>query len=280
MTEKDSERARVSLDKPAATPSAPAAPTAATLERPREVTWAAAALLLSGVLALGASLALYGLHSFIIHQLRTANAKLKASDRRTDTQLLASAHQQPTAVLIQSVIFFVVLVVVVRALWRGRYWSRWAVIGVWILASFTGIFGGIFQIVYVFEDAPIALKVPVSLASLSFVVAVALVAFAKPIPAYLNQSRPVRQPGSAPARRGMFAQRDAVRSARQGLSTTSPVGSRKVRETAARTEDLFRGDANTERARAKQRMTTETMQRGAAEARARGRGSKSRRSGT
>lgn len=248
--------------------------------RPKQAVWVVAALIFCGLAALVASVSLYGLHSFLVHQLDVSNMKLKPKDRKTHAEIVHTASVQPSVSMVQSVLFSVVLLFVARAVWRGRYWARWGVIGLWVLATLTSIYGGLFQLSAITANAPVALKLPISLSSAGFVVAVALVSFSKPLVAWLNLTRPDRRPvGGAPARRGMFAQRDPVRAARQGVSTASPLGSRKVRETAARGEDLFRGDANTERARAKARATTETMQRGAAAARTRAKSGKSRRTG-
>lgn len=276
MATKDSDG--ISLDKN----RGPAEPDAATPPRPKQISWIVLALALCGLGAVGASASLYGLHHFLVHQLEAANRKAKGtSAHKSHADVLHTASIQPGISMIESALFLVVVLFVARSVWRGRYWARWAVIGLWILATFTGIYGGLLQITAVFADAPIALKIPIFLSSVTFVVAVALIVFVKPVVAWLNLTRPERKAATpAPARRSMFTSRDPVRAAQQGLSTVSPVGSRKVRETAARTEDLFRGDANTERARAKQRMNTETMHRNAAEARARARGSKSRRSGS
>ena len=106
VAEKGSENAdRVSLIKPVGASGAPAA----TVQRPKQVTWVVVALLLTGLLAVAASLSLYGLHSFLVHQLTKANADLKGSDHQTRAQLLKSASQQPTASLIQSAIFLLSL---------------------------------------------------------------------------------------------------------------------------------------------------------------------------
>lgn len=289
VTDKGNENdGRISLDKTstdrsdATLPAAPEDAAAAAVPRPKQIPWAVAALVVSGLAALGASLSLLGLHGFLVHQLTVANNKLKPSDRKTSAEVLHTASIQPGISAIQSALFLVVLLFVARAVWRGRYWSRWAVIGLWILATFTGIYGGLLQITAIAANAPIALKVPIFLSSISMLAAVVLIAVVRPVTAWLNLTKPARpEPGAAPPRRGLFsAPRDTVRADRQGLPASSPVGSRKMRETAARTDDLFRGDSNTERARAKQRMSTENRQRDVNAARARAKASKSRRPGS
>ncbi|HET6877800.1 MAG TPA: hypothetical protein VFH38_09750 [Jatrophihabitans sp.] len=181
----------------------------------------------------------------------------------TPAEIQSKANQIPTSQLIANLVLLLALGFVAAAVWRGKYWSRWAVIGLWVLSSYTGALGGLNSLFAVTANISPAFVVPAFLAGLSFVASVVL-ALIGPSRQYFNANRPVR-PAGAPARRGLFAPRVAPPS-----SST---------RTHAQTRPAERGTSSSDRSRAKQRASAEAVAKGAELARSRAKASKSRRTG-
>jgi hypothetical protein len=277
---------RVSLDKRGSDAAVAVPPAGGKVKPnpPKFARWAVVALGVSAVAALITALSLFAQKDWLYRSAQKANAKLKVSDQKTAAQLHHSVHTTTIGQLIATIVVIIALALLARAVWTGRHWSRWAVIGLWVLSTFTGTFAGFSYIITVGTNEPLTFKVPAFVAALGFVVAVVLTNL-RPSVAYFNLSRPERATRK-PARGGLFAPRDQVRATRQGrvapgtpLAGGPRVGQRAGKREQARVDEQFTGDNNTERARAKQRASADAVARGAELARARAKASKSRRTG-
>jgi hypothetical protein len=158
--------------------------------------------------------------------------------------------------------------------WRRKYWSRWGVIGLWFLATVGQTFAGMSSILSITVSFPVALKVPLVLAGVLFLLAVIL-AFVPASGRYYNSLRPA----GAQQRRGLFAPRVPP----QPRDKTMPSANSR-RSTAITGESS--GPAAPERAgpdrsKSKQRASADAVAKGAELARTRAKAaSKSRRSGS
>lgn len=205
-------------------------------------------------------------------QASTQATKLAATYRDnlnlfTYTQIRSNVNKAPKQYLIVNIVLLVALVFVASAVWRGTYWSRWAVIGLWVLSTFAGSFGGISSLFYVSASFPGTFKVPVVLAGFFFLAAV-ISAFLPASSRYYNQLRPA----GAPQRRGLFAPR--VPPPPRGGTTATPAASNGARPDTT-------SQAGTDRSKAKQRASAEAVAKGAELARSRAKAaSKSRRTGS
>lgn len=265
--------------------------------RPRVVLAAVIAMALSGLSAFVASIVLYGQRDWLTkEQLKanstavsravtsavasatsgsgdTANASASASASATKhwpvstgSALHDQVSRQQSGALIGTIIVMVALAVLAGSVYRGKHWSRWAVIGFWFLASFTGTTVGIGTAMSVGSSAPVAFKVPAFLAGAALILAVVLVNLPAST-AFFALSKPDRGAG-APARRGLFAPRTPP------ARPPRPASTKPLTSTAA-----ARGEAYVQKKRAKKRTTTnsEAVAKGAELARNRAKASKSRR---
>ena len=188
-----------------------AAPTAGGTPPPKQVKWAALALLVSGAGALVTSLALFGLKHWLFTSAVKANNKLKTTDKnhKTAAQLHSAVNSYVTSQLVATVILVLALLLVARAVYRGRYWARWVVLGLWIVSTFTNTFAGFLSIIAVGSSAPAGFKIPSFVSAVAFVAAVVLTSM-RPSVEYFNLTRPAR-PEGAPQRRGLFGGGRATR---------------------------------------------------------------------
>ncbi|GAB2472531.1 hypothetical protein [Jatrophihabitans fulvus] len=204
----------------------------------------------------------------VVADLKAANpgaskdGKSKLGDIRKTMDDLAkiddTVSKQRTSLLMVSIVTLVALGIAAAAAYRGKFWSRWAALGLWVLATFTGSLAGLGSVIGIAGDIPLAFKAPAFIAGLGLVAAVILTNI-RPSVEYFNRNRPVR-PGGAPQRRGLFSP-PPPRQPKGG----APVS---VEKSARATPD---------RARTKQRASAESAARGAELARARAKASKSRR---
>jgi hypothetical protein len=300
VTKEPDEAAPVSLNKE---PDG-AAPT----PRPRVVTAAAAALVVSAVAALIASVVLFGQTNWLTRQAHKTNSSAVRTAVSSAVASASKAHQnvpsvsasaqasatsryplagkalhhqvsqQQSGAVIGSVILVLAMAFLVVGVYRGRHWSRWGVVAFWFLASFTGTFAGISSLFAIAGSLPAAFKAPLFLSAVALLVAVVLVNL-RPSTEYFASHRPARAAG-APPRRGLFAPRVPAGSAGGGTrqpakraETRGAVG-KAVTSTAA-----SRGEAYVQKQRAKKRAAAnaESIARGAELARTRAKASKSRR---
>ncbi|MDT4903631.1 MAG: hypothetical protein QOH52_1647 [Pseudonocardiales bacterium] len=245
---------------------------------PRNVVLASVALVVAGISALGAAFSLYGLKDWLHKTAITANNKLKATDKnhKTDSQLLHQVNSTITGQVVATIVLFVALSFIAFAVYRGRYWARWTVLGLWVLSTFTGTLAGFASVVSIGTSEPIAFKVPAFLAGVFFIAAVVLTSL-KPSIAYFNLSRPER-PAGAPVRRGLFAPREAA-PARPGAAGRRGSAVRAATTRPAGKADADAGSGQPDRSRSKQRANAEAVAKGAELARTRAKASKSRRTG-
>lgn len=258
MTDKPTSPVSLRKDGAGAAPAKP--------QPPRHVLLACGALVLAGIAGLIAALTLLGdkgKGDWLYKSAVTSNNKLKPKDRKTSAQLLHDVASTVNSLIVMSVVVVVVLGLLAGAVYRGRYWSRWAVTGVYLLASFTGTLIGIGSLLEIGASAPPAsFKLPAFIAGVAAIAGVIL-CWMRPSMDYFALNRPAPAAG-APAgrpRRGLFAPRPA----------TSPAPARPVqRKQEAATKP--------DRSRSKQRVNNAAVAKGAELARTRAKAaSKSRR---
>jgi len=185
--------------------------------------------------------------------LKTAN-----DDLQSLTHDVAATQK---GVLITVIVALVALGFVAYSVYRGRYWARWGVLGLWFLASFTGTLIGIQSALSIGSDIPAAYKLPAFLSSISLIAAVVLTNL-RPSVDYFAANRPVPPAGRARPerpRRGLFAPpppRDTARpNASRDVTKKQPAATRPANDP--------------DRAKSKQRANTAAVAKGADAARAR-----------
>jgi hypothetical protein len=190
----------------------------------------------------------------------------------TFDNLRSNVDSAPRQYLIINSVLLLALILVAVGAWRGRYWSRWAVVGLWVLATLGGTFAGISSIFYLGVSVPGTFKTPVVLAGFLFLAAVVM-AFLRPSSVYYAALRPA----GAPQRRGLFAPR-VPPPPRDKTAPTKPGSRVSPDESGAAAASRQTG---TDRSKAKQRASAEAVAKGAELARSRAKAaSKSRRSGS
>jgi hypothetical protein len=135
----------------------------------------------------------------------TKKADRKSSDVKsgkkampTDAQIHHTINSSTTPVLIISLVVLGLIGYVAYSLWKGKYWTRWSVIGLFVvLTFFTGSpGGGLNGLLLVTSDAPAALRFTAFISSLAMLIAVVLTNL-RPSLAFLALSRPPRKPRAA-----------------------------------------------------------------------------------
>jgi hypothetical protein len=239
---------------------------------PRFVLLAVGALVLTGLAALVSAFGLYGGKKQLLANALVANKKLVGKKNHVDPATLPNAVDKAvTSVTIQAVVLLLAVGLIGWAALRGRYWARWAVLGLWVISTLTGTPGGISSLLSVGIDAPGLYKAAGFVAGLAFVAAVMLTSLRRSVE-YFNLSKPPRAAGGA-QRRGLFAPRPAGGAApRSRFESRTPAATRPA---------TTRPETQPDRSRSKQRANTEAaVAKGAELARSRAKASKSRRSGT
>jgi hypothetical protein len=215
------------------------------------VKLACAALITAGIANIVASLMLLGArdqNGWLFRQAQKSNPKPGKSGHKTDAKLLHDVRATVSSLIVMSVVIFAVLAFLAYAAYRGRYWSRWGVTGVYLLASFTGTLIGIISILQVGSSVePASFKIPAFIAGIAALGAVIL-CWLKPSMEYFALNRPAPAPGSAGAggrpRRGLFAPRPAPSSPARRPTRSEPAPSSGPTP------------AKTDRSRSKQRAST------------------------
>jgi len=284
----------VSMRKASAESTPPAAPPST---RPRTVTAAAIAIAVSGFAAILAALTLLGERDWLTSDAKKANVKSvssavssavadathKGQSQEQIKSVSASASasatktwpinasglhdhvtRQQTGAITMSVFLCLALAFVGFGVYRGKHWSRWGVVAIWVLASFTGTFAGVTYIVTIGSNLPAAFK------GMAFISALALLiglffANRRESTTFFAAHRPVPVDGM-PQRRGLFAPR------------IPPPSHRKPAPAAAKpSESEGPAESQAQRQRSKKRANAEAVARGAELARNRAKASKSRR---
>lgn len=299
MTEPKKSAKPVSMTKASSDSVLPAA-------RPRSVVAATVALGISAVGALGAAIGLLGQGDWLHdEQLKAQNkaisqavssavasassshgdvasASASASQSATsayptaESKLQDLVHHQQNGSLLMTVVLVLAMAFLGYGVYRGRHWSRWAVVAFWFIASFiAGTFAGLLYLFALGSSTPVAFKLPAFIAAASLLAAVILVNL-RSSTRFFALSRPVHAGGTE--RRGLFAPRTPPGGGRPaGWGATARAG----RPTSAlRSSAADRGEAYIQKQRAKKRSTAnaEAIARGAELARSRAKASKSRRS--
>lgn len=134
---------------------------------------------------------------------RKLTSSYTAADKAKD--LANVADNVSKALPIQLIFGFIVaaiLVVIALKLREGRHWTRWALIGVWVLVTLTGYSPvGLGGLVTLGSSAPVQVKLASFLGAAALVVALVAVNLPASIQ-YLNANRPPR-PAGAPAGGGL-----------------------------------------------------------------------------
>ena len=130
---------------------------------------------------------------------RKLTSSYTAADKAKDLANVADNVSKALPIqLIFGVIVAVILVVIALKLREGRHWTRWALIGVWVLVTLTGYSPvGLGGLVTLGSSAPAQVKFASFLGAGAFVVALVAVNLPASIQ-YLNANRPARPAGAPP----------------------------------------------------------------------------------
>jgi hypothetical protein len=215
----------------------------ARAQPPRTILAAAIALVVAAVGSVAAALSLFSARSWLISNVRTTNAKAKPPVVRTQAQLDHDVSKIITSQLVISVVVALMLGAMAYFVWRGRYWTRWSVLGLFVLCTFTGSLIGLSSLLAISSSEPVLFKATAFIGSLGFVVAVIAVMMRSSVQ-YLALSRPERLVSAAPSGglRGLFAPRPApprrtaqdARAAKTTPDRTATRGSQTRGSTAAK----------------------------------------------
>jgi hypothetical protein len=182
---------------------------AARAQPPRTILATAIALVVAAVGSVAAALSLFSARSWLIDSVRTSDAKAKPPVVRTQAQLDHDVSRIITSQLVISVVIGILLGSIAYFVWRGRYWTRWSVLGLFVLCTFTGSLIGLSSLLAIGTSEPVLFKATAFIGSVAFVVAVLAVNL-RPSVQYLALSRPERPVSAAPGGlRGLFAPRPA-----------------------------------------------------------------------
>jgi hypothetical protein len=179
------------------------------------VTWVA--LFVAAAFSVLSALALFGATSWLEEQQTTAINKKAITSSYTAEQkqkdLANVAHTVSQARPFQLVVGVVGALLLGFIAWRvreGRHWTRWTIVGAWILLSLTGYsLIGLSALFLQGTDAPALLKLCTSLGAVAFIVAVVAVNLPTSV-RFLNANRPARPEGAGGTPvglRGLFAPR-------------------------------------------------------------------------
>jgi hypothetical protein len=228
-----------------------AQPDAGPEPRTIRTTWIA--VLVAAAFSVLGPAAYFTARSWIEQQQRDSINKKAITNSYTDADrakdLANVAHNVSKALPIQlvfGVIGAALLVFLALKVRDGKYWSRWAVIGVWVLVTLTGYSSvGLGGLLVLASSAPALVKVTSFIGAAAYVVALFAVNL-RPSVLYLNASKPPR-PDGAPAGGGLG-----------GLFRPRPMASPPPRSSAkpATTRPASKPAAPTQRTKAKSRPAT------------------------
>jgi heme/copper-type cytochrome/quinol oxidase subunit 4 len=231
---------------------------------PRTLLVSAAALVLSGVFAVIGALALLGAKPWIKDTFRKSDLKAKPVINPTPGKLADQTHTLIQGQIVSNIVLMLVLVLLAVNVRRGRHWSRWAVVAIFVLGTFTGTLAGLFSVLSMFNSDARGFHLGGGLAALSLIVAVIAVNLA-PSTRYLALTKPVR-PAGRPARPGLGGMFSPRRPA-----APRPTSTRAPRPAASA------GNPAAAKSKAKVRSDEAAVAKGAELARTRAKASKSRR---
>lgn len=170
---------------------------------PRTIRTTWIALLVAAAFSVLGPAAYFTARSWIEQQQTDSINKKAITSSYTDADkakdLANVAHNVSKALPIQ-VVFGVIgaalLVFLALKVRDGKYWSRWAVIGVWVLITLTGYSSvGLGGVLVVASSAPAAVKITSFVGAAAYIVAIFAVNL-RPSVLYLNASKPPRPDGA------------------------------------------------------------------------------------
>ena len=183
---------------------------------PRPIVYAAAALLAAGVLGVIAALTELTPASkqWLFEQTKKADAKMSSvksgkTKMPTDAQIHHTVNSSGVPVTVISLIVAAILAFVAYSLTKGKYWTRWAIVGIFVVLTFFAGTpgGGLTGLLGVASDAPVYFKAFAFLSSLAMIVAI-MATNMRPSIAYLAANRPPKRP-RAGGGGGLFGPRPA-----------------------------------------------------------------------
>ncbi len=205
------------------------APAAPAVPKPTTIQYAVGALIVAGVAGVIASL-FHATSGFKDYYFRTVKASdLKSSDVKsgktkmpTDASIRHDINSSVLPSIILSIVLLVVLGYIAYSVWNGRYWTRWATLGIFALLSvfLTGSEGGLGGVLLITSGAPAAYKIFALITSLAMISAV-IATNVRPSLAFLALNRPVRAPRPAG---GLFAPRPSAGSTKARTAPGKPTG--------------------------------------------------------
>jgi hypothetical protein len=205
------------------------APAAAPQAPPIQILLTSGALVLAAVTGLAASVAQLnaGFRTWAFNTITTADHDAMKPGARNPIKTMPSPAQIHSSVnsavqtyLLMAVVGGAIVIMLAVATRRGKYWTRWAIIGVWVLSTLVGGAYGLSYLVGIASDAPAAYKYLSFLSALLTVLAIVLVNL-RPSRQYLDLSRPPR-PDRGSARPGGFGGIFGPRAPRGTIPTESP----------------------------------------------------------
>jgi len=189
------------------TAQSPAGPQPRTIQ----VTWVS--LLVAAAFSVITPLAYFTGRSWLEQQQhdnvtkKAVTGSYTAADRAKDLEpanIANAVSRGLTAQLVYGVIIAALLVYFALSVRKGRHWTRWGIIGLWIVLSLLiGSPIGLSGFIFLGTTAPAFLKIAAFLGASAFIVALIAVNLPSSIQ-YLNANRPPR-PAGAPAGGGLGA---------------------------------------------------------------------------
>ncbi|MDQ2802105.1 MAG: hypothetical protein M3Y41_05250, partial [Pseudomonadota bacterium] len=143
--------------------------------RPRTIVAAVVALAVAGVAAVIAGLSLYGERGWLADSITKADRTAKPPVHRSASQLASHVSSVQSSQVVASVVLCVALALVAVAVYRGRHWSRWIVLGLWVVCSYTGTLAGLASVLSVSQSIPGPFKSAAFVSGAAFIVAVVAV---------------------------------------------------------------------------------------------------------
>jgi hypothetical protein len=200
---------------------------------PRTIVVAWAALIAAAACAVLSVVSLFGAKPWLRAQrLKSINdqaitGKYTAADKQHDLATVSSyVSKLINYQLVTAVILAILLVFIAVRMRSGAHWTRWVLVGVWVLLTVLQIsLIGFLPAVAVTvgkPSAPILVKIVCDIGAIAFLVAVVAVNL-RPSTEYLNAHKPVRATTGgtpAPGFRGLFGPRNT------GSRTSADAGSR------------------------------------------------------
>lgn len=192
---------------------------------PRTIVWTWYALLVAAAASALTSLALFGARTWLEDTYRKGiNDSTRTAEQKTKD--LANLSHTVSNVITFQLIFgalgTVILVFLAVRLKQGKHWTRWGILGAFVLMSLSGYsLIGLSGLLGVGSDAPLVFKVPSFVGAVSFIAAVILVNL-RTSTEWLNRGRPQRTAAGGPGLRGLLGPRPP----RRGAEGATPAPSR------------------------------------------------------